>query len=295
MPTEQDFHRTPGVMTDIVPGRPDFDLLPADVGRLVHLVQGWMIHIFWAERYGVSLTDARRTEVSLRTVRQKLARMRELADRPLAEKRDPAQRLVGNCRDFSVMLAACLQHHGIPARPRCGFARYFRPQHFEDHWVCEYWHAGQERWILVDAQLDVLHQSILKPNFDPLDVPRDMFLVAGQAWQMCRQEQADPDDFGIFDLHGWWFIRCNLVRDLASLNGMPLLPWDAWGIMETHDGDLSDADHAALDRVAAITAEAAMPFDTVRALYESDERWRVPQIIRSYPRSGPETVDLSRL
>src|SRR6516165_7569409 len=30
---------------------------------------------------------------------------------------------------------------------------------FEDHWVCEYWNGAEERWVLVDAQLDELQQA----------------------------------------------------------------------------------------------------------------------------------------
>ncbi len=105
------------------------------------------------------------------------------------------------------------------------------PDHFEDHWVTEYWNQEQSRWIFVDAQLDDLQREVLKINFDTLDVPRDQFIVGGKAWQMCRSGEQDPDKFGIFDMHGLGFVRGNLVRDVASLNKMELLPWDCWGVI----------------------------------------------------------------
>ncbi|WP_456781864.1 transglutaminase domain-containing protein [Bradyrhizobium sp. USDA 3315] len=37
------------------------------------------------------------------------------------------------CRDFSLMLCSVLRHHGVPARIRCGFGRYFAPHPFHDH------------------------------------------------------------------------------------------------------------------------------------------------------------------
>ena len=46
--------------------------------------------------------------------------------------------------------------------------------------------------------------------------------------QLCRAGQANPDLFGVFDMHGMWFIRGNVVRDLAALNKVELLPWDCW-------------------------------------------------------------------
>ncbi len=83
-------------------------------------------------------------------------------------------------------------------------------------------------------------------------MPRTQFLVAGDAWQRCRSGRADPQRFGILDLRGLWFVRGNLVRDLAALAKRELLPWDGWGIMATReDGDA--AEMALLDRVAELT------------------------------------------
>lgn len=86
-----------------------------------------MIHIFWAEQYGIQLPEQRKGEVQLRSVASKLERIAELDPRPLDQARPPDKRLVGNCRDFSVLLTAMLQHQGVPARARCGFGRYFLP------------------------------------------------------------------------------------------------------------------------------------------------------------------------
>jgi hypothetical protein len=36
-------------------------------------------------------------------------------------------------------------------------------------------------------------------------------------------------------------------------------------------------------------------FERVRTLYETDERWRVPPVIRTYTDAGPTEVDLSLL
>ena len=76
-----------------------------------------MIHVFWAERYGAHLSEQRQDEVNIRAVEQKLARIIELDPRPLATRREPEKRLVGNCRDFSVMLTTLLRYQGIPAIP----------------------------------------------------------------------------------------------------------------------------------------------------------------------------------
>src|SRR5512134_171652 len=182
----------PGPYADLYAG------LPSDMPALVQVVQGLMVHVFWAERYGLILSEERKAEVQLRTMERRLARTLELDSSPLTTSRTNEKKIVGNCRDFSTTLASMLQSKGIPARPRCGFGTYFIPNHYEDHWVCEYWNAAERRWVMVDAQLDELQQNALKIPFNPLDVPRDQFIVGGAAWMLCRSGQADPDQFGIF-------------------------------------------------------------------------------------------------
>jgi len=53
------------------------------------------------------------------------------------------------------------------------------------------------------------------------------------AWTKCRSGALDALKFGIFqgNLRGWWFIAGNLVKDIASLNKVEMLQWDAWAVM----------------------------------------------------------------
>ena len=61
---------------------------------------------------------------------------------------------------------------------------------------------------------------------------------------------ADPETFGIFDMHGLWFVRGDLVHDVAALNTVELSPWDSWGLIERRDEDLTAEELALLDRCA---------------------------------------------
>ena len=248
-----------------------FENLSTSIPELVELVQGVTIHVFWAERYGIQVPAERMDELQLRSMEKRLARTLELDPAPLRVPRPPERKLIGNCRDHSLLLTALLRYQGIPARARCGFGAYFMPNHYEDHWVTEYWKQEENRWVMVDAQLDQLQREVLKISFDPLDVPRDQFIVGGRAWQMCRSGQEDPDRFGIFDMHGLGFIRGNLVRDVASLNKMELLPWDCWGLILKERLEDSD-DLALLDEIAALTAGDVPEAESVRSQYESDPR-----------------------
>lgn len=270
-----------------------YDDLPSDVPSLVEVVQGLIVHVFWAERYGLTLTETRKAEVQLRTMERRLARTLALDPRPLTTPRANEQKIVGNCRDFSVTLASILQSKGIPARPRCGFGTYFMPNHYEDHWVCEYWNEAEQRWVLVDAQMDELQRNVLKLSFNPLDVPRDQFIVGGAAWKMCRSEQANPSQFGIFDMHGMDFVKGDFLRDVASLNKVELLPWDCWGLIFTDFITLPPDDLSMLDRLAELTCTDVPDFEAVRQIYESDPRLRVGDSIQSYVNGNMEHIVLS--
>jgi hypothetical protein len=290
-----EYYAHPGPMTDPRDQADLFGDLPTAIPALCQVVQGVLLHVFWAERYGEKLSEERKQEVNIRPVAQRLARIRQVSHFPLVVPRPIEERQVGNCHDFSTLLCAMLRYQGVPARARCGFGTYFTPGKFEDHWICEYWKADERRWVMVDPQLDALQREVLRIKFDPCDVPPGQFLPGGQAWQLCRSRQADPDLFGIFDMHGLWFVQGDLLRDLASLNKMELLPWDCWGLIDAEDKDLSADDLALLDCAAALTLGDNGAFVEMRTLYENDARLCVPSVIKSYPGSGVQTIDLAGL
>jgi hypothetical protein len=269
-----------------------YENLPTSIADLMKIVQGVTIHVFWTERYGFKAPPERMDELQLRSMGRRLGRTIDLDPRPLTEARPLDKKLLGNCRDHSLLLASLLRHQGIPARARCGFGAYFMPNHFEDHWVTEYWNTEESSWVMVDAQLDELQRDVLRIDFDALDVPRDQFIVGGQAWQMCRSGEQDADKFGIFDMHGLGFVRGNLVRDVASLNKMELLPWDCWGVILSESLDNPD-DLAALDEVASLSAEDVPDFEALRSRYETDPRLFVDGSLLSYVNGDMVQVQVS--
>jgi len=233
----QDYYATHGPITDPGPERKAFEGLPADLPTLTRIVQGLVFHYFADEHiFGWTPPKSRMPEIDARTVRAMLRQLRALDDRPLTEPRPPERRMLGCCRDFTVLLCAMARHHGIPVRARVGFATYFSPDFHTDHEILEWWDAGERRWKLLDPELSERHVAHLKIGFDPFDVPRDAFLVGGQAWQLCRSGVADPDTFGLDPRapqpRGMGFVRGHVVQDLAALNKLELLLWDIWGLME---------------------------------------------------------------
>jgi hypothetical protein len=181
---------------------------------------------------------------------------------------------------------AMLRAQGVAARARCGFGAYFEKGKFVDHWVTEYWNEAQKRWVLVDSQLDTRQRELFKVTFDPLDVPRDQFVVAGDAWKLCRGGKADSAAFGILDMHGLWFIAGNVIRDVAALNNHEMLPWDIWGAMARNDAEL---DLPFFDRLAELSRAPDEHLDELRAVYE-DKRIAVPGTVFNAVLNRPDPV-----
>lgn len=285
-----EFYRRPGFMTSPGACAGRLDDLPRDIPGLVHALHGLILHEHIAPAYGVELSDERRAEVHIRSNEDRLQCLIARDDRPLTVAREPGERLIGDCRHYTVLFVAALRARGIPARARCGFGAYFEPGKFIDHWVGEYWNSARERWVMVDAQIDEVQRDLFEPDFDLLDVPRDRFLVAGDAWRMCRSGKADASKFGVMDMAGLWFIAGNVVRDVAALNNMEMLPWDVWGAMPQPGEDITPDRLAYFDRLAELTHDADAGFTQLRRMYEEDAGVSVPSTVFNAVRNQPEQI-----
>lgn len=285
------FYSQPAAMTSAGRYAPLLQALPHDIPGLAAVAQGLLIHEYMAHGYGVELSEEDRSSVHIRPVGQMLAQIVARDSRPLHIARPPAARLPVNCRHFSVLMTAMLRAHGVPARARCGFGGYFGTGMFEDHWVCEHWHAGQQRWVLVDAQVDDEQRGWFGIGFDVTDVPRDRFVIAGQAWAQVRSGAADPAGFGLSMINeaGDWFIAGNLMRDAAALRNLELLPWDCWGAMPEPDHPIGGELASLFDRLAALTQAPDASFTELRQLCE-DERLAVPAAVRNAVRQRDEAL-----
>jgi hypothetical protein len=259
-----------------------FDALPSDPAGVARAVQGLLIYEHVAQPfYGYVLPEARRAESHLRQVEKIIDALLALDDGPLLNGRPPEKRLVGICRHFMLLSLAIFRHHGVPARGRGGFATYFNSGKFEDHWVCEYWKVDENRWALLDSQFDKVFVHNLAIDHDIHDVPRDRFLTASDAWRRCRASELDPELFGIefSRLRGLWFIAGNLVRDLATLNGREILPWDVWGAQPLPGAILSGEELDFFDEIALLTADPDANIEALGRRFVQDARVRLPATV----------------
>lgn len=289
-PEVLDFYRGDGPMTSDPGHAALIEALPDDIASLARVMHGLLLHQHIAPAYGQKLSGERLAEPHIRSVRKMLDALLAHDDRALTASRPPEKRLVGVCRHFTTLFVAALRVKGYAARARCGFGAYFEKGRFIDHWVCEYWNDAQARWMMVDAQIDELQRGLFKPDFDLLDVPRDRFVIAGDAWRECREGRQDPSKFGIMQMTGLWFVAGNVLRDFAALNNVEMLPWDVWGPM-LRPGDTADAEQLALfDRLAAVTRSPDASFAEFRQLYENGPGLKVPPTVFNAVLNRPETV-----
>jgi hypothetical protein len=160
----------------------------------------------------------------------------------------------------------------VPARARCGFGTCFVEGRGLDHWITEYWHTGEGRWVRVDTEH--LGKEFVE---HPEDLAPGEFLTGGEAWIRYREGRLDPDLFGVAGTdHAWGphEISGNAVRDLAALCKREMLNWDEWGRMtEAYEGR-TGPDYDRLIDTLADTCAADDPAALARLF--ADPRFAVP-------------------
>lgn len=202
---------------------------------------------------------------------------------------DSAQNKVGGvCRDFAMLAVSGFRARGTPARLRVGFADYLVPGHWEDHWLCE-WHDGGS-W----KRLDVEFAAIGGVSVDALDVPRERFLTAGEAWFRIKDEPEIASRFGVssLGLGGEWFVAGSLFREMAALRRLELKPWDYWGLTEDLSRDSTEWSQQAwttLDQLASRLRNADVDgYGEPEAVAD----WPLPKRVVSFPHGEPLAVVL---
>jgi hypothetical protein len=272
--------------------------LPADPAQLARAVRDLIIHRLDGEHFSYSIPEDRlHNDAETRYVDDILRIITERNDAPLTQRRESGDRFVGICRDMALLHCSFLRHTGTPARVRSGFADYFGSDGFHhDHMITEYWDGKRGR-LLADPELsDPAIAAAHRIGFDPVDVPRDRFLVAGSVWRAIRAGEADPKRFGLqipdAPMTGEWFVAGNVLLDLAALNKVETLLWDTWGTGADSDEGMDDTIRELYDQVSDVTA-GDVQFDAARELFTRHDGLRTPETVLSLaPFNGPRDVTL---
>ncbi len=237
--------------------------LPDALSGVLEALQGLLLHVDELRLYGLSPCQVRDLSRETLPVAERLRRIMESDQTPLGISRRPADRAPVTCRDYALLLTACLRQRGRAARVRCGFADYFAPGRYEDHWVCEYWDESGRRWQLADAQLDAEHQAHFAIGFEPAQLPDGAFLNAAQAWQAWREGRIGAACFGHGPATGAPMLLVNLARDRLALAKQETSAWDSWRVALPWTGGLDAVlianGDALADSIEGIDGDAMAP------------------------------------
>lgn len=318
MPDEltQQYYKTQGVLSDVGKYDKQTRALSDDPTKLSEIVQGIILHDMWISRYGVTPKPSQWCSVLAPSMEDLLDTVVGIDQAEPFIHREPGERVIACCREFSTMLCGLLRAKDIPARARCGFAPYLaKDGYYEDHWMCEAWDGN--RWRRIDPQIDSFqldtfhkyakeHPEIragrrtMLLEFDPQELKQGDFMIAGEAWLKCRKGELRANKFGIgIDLskynidssYGLWFVCGNLIRDFLALNKIELLPhveglekatnyWDEWPIMQP-DKVLDESELTLLDKIAELTLDPDNSLEEIRQLYTDTKELHPPKIMLS--------------
>jgi len=212
-----------------------YDAFSENISELTKQVQQLFLHYADLNLLSISVDEKRYAEMNFRYIKNSIEKILLLDLSNLISERRPKNRVMGVCRDTSLLLCSILRSRDIEARLRSGFVNYFIPGLFLDGFCVEIYDEKQQRWRSIDTRTTQMHidHYHLPIDFDLMDVPNTKFISAADAWQMCRFENADAVRFGSRQQRGLFTIRNRLIQDLALLNKQEPLIWDAWGPMLT--------------------------------------------------------------
>jgi hypothetical protein len=246
-----DFYRRPGPISDLGRHRELVHGLPADAGALGVIVRGLLVHNFAAKTQGLRFPADRMEHMQSASAEAILDNVLGLDPGSVGRERPAERRMVGFCYHFALLHCALLRATGTPARARCGFAGYFEPGWWLDHWVVEYWDGGG--WRLTDPQIG-------RDGLTP-----DDFRDAPTGWELCRAGASAPDRYGNGELWGWDELRGSLINDVAALNKAEVSGW-YW--CDRIKVDPVDQPHDELDAALDVLSRRAATAESVKAIKE---------------------------
>jgi hypothetical protein len=259
--------------------------LPAEPAAIADGLEQFVIHHSVARQIGVAVPAHAEEDRSLRRASLLLAQAIRRDGRPLSEHRGISNYLFVTCRDFAMLAVSALREKSIPARLRAGFAGYFNPGIWEDHYLCEYCIDGS--WAFLDAQLGPISRNGFRIQFDLANVPSSGFRTAASTWRAVRAGELDAATCGLpyAGIAGEWWIASSVLRDAAALTGIECLPWDDWGMA------------ASFRATHAVNEEQALAIDALAEALEPAPRNRIEatELLEHFKWAAPTDKELRSL
>ena len=282
-----DYFREPGPHSTAKTNKVELAGAPTDIADLAAWIQGRMLHEHWASRYGEELTPERRELSQRRSVDAVLDGL--LAGGNL--HRPAAGRAVGVCSHFSLLAVSALRANGRAARSRCGFGTYFAPTRRS---TTGWWRSG----MVIAGGWSIFRSMTFSVQNWGWSSTLSTCRRVSSCWpprpgNSAGVARTTPNRFGIFDEGGFWFIASNMIRDLASLNKVEMLPWDDWGAMPSPDAEISTEELRRFDHLAEVLLDPDRHREELRLLYGAPG-FGMPGEVFNAVRQVRETVSVAQ-
>src|SRR3990167_7339388 len=269
--TKQSYFSDPKIYHHLLSDFPD------DVFLICKQIHDLLLHETDVAYYKLKIHFSRYAELNARYLHKILLNIKNIDTLKLNKFRNPEERALSMCRDFSLLFCAVLRFKIIPARLRAGFVSYVIPGLYLGAFFAEYYNKKLQRWIMIDpittdAFIDQYH---LKIDFDLMDLQFDQFIPAAMACKLMREKKIDLFRFGVRQLRGFRIIRNHLIQDLALLNKREILVWDLWGLM------LSDCDQhlEILDQLSDLLIEEKNHVEKIWHFYNQYDFLKLPEMV----------------
>ncbi len=268
--------------------------LPDDLGELCRLQRAQIIHPFHLvdetsdkahDPYFGDLTSVSDTSLPFEndlfpTAQSIIAELLRRDPRYGLERKNE-DKLHLCCREQAILLASVLKAKGFAARVRSGFQSYSpEDETFYDHWITEYYRGDLERWVLVDADFsfepEILQAQKINLNF--LDLPRNQFLFAAQAYLGIRKGILRPENISYSSVPPAFGLSAAirvLFYDFHSLMNDEVIFSLAPKYVLDQDFQLSENEYTELDQLAELMLNPEQNFDALRAVWESQKKFRI--------------------
>ena len=257
--------------------------LPTDIGQLGRLVKRQVIHsmLLSAAREGAQINPAHGNIREVPWYRQGEDDYFPTAAAMLAElyRRDPRgfvpdrtveNKLIVTCRFVAILMASILKSRGIPARVRAGYAPYIRSEHIEDHWITQYWHAPEERWITIDADT-----SLENRPFDPFDMPPDTFSFAANTWLAVREGRQDADAYTVHGASALEDLATQVFCDFHCLMNNEITYLQAPVFVVIDFNTVEEEKLQEIDALARLLLEPEENFSRLQTIWETNRDYRL--------------------
>lgn len=289
-----DFYLKTSVYTNYYPYKDYYRSLPDDMEKLTNLLHHQVIHRSELIRSYLSEQSKYDNEIELKKIKEEYPWYRNRCDddilltapaitaelfrqdhRGFVMGREIKDKVVITCRYVSVLLASILKAKGIPARCRSGYANYFlreRNNTYYDHWIVQYYHGGEKRWVNVDSDNDY------KTDFNQCDFPNHEFKWIAKVWLDVREKRDDHKNYihgsslnGMNNLaYALFFDFHALMNDEVSYLFLPAMLDDQEEFLNLSEENLKKLDH-----LATLMLDPDENFDELRYLFRNDQWLRV--------------------